>query len=114
MRGYGLSSAPVDVSAYDVLTLCGDVRAAMDHFGHRQVALIGHDWGAMVAWYLALLEQERVTALVPLSVPFAGSPRRPDRQSVVQGKRGSGRVDYGGSRILKKKKRNCNQSSIVI
>src|SRR3546814_8259763 len=36
MRGYGLSSAPVDVSAYDVLTLCGDIRSAMDHFGHRQ------------------------------------------------------------------------------
>jgi len=77
MRGYGLSGAPVDVSAYDVLTLCGDVRAAMDHFGHRQVALIGHDWGAMVAWYLALLEPERVTALVTMSVPFAGRPRRP-------------------------------------
>ncbi len=77
MRDYGLSSAPVDVSAYDVLTLCGDVRAAMDHFGHRQVALIGHDRGAMVAWYLALLEPERVTALVTMSVPFAGRPRRP-------------------------------------
>ncbi|PTU73749.1 alpha/beta fold hydrolase [Pseudomonas mangrovi] len=77
MRGYGLSSAPADVAAYDVLTLCGDIRAAMDHFGHRQVAVVGHDWGAMVSWYLALLEPARVAALVTMSVPFAGRPRRP-------------------------------------
>ena len=77
MRGYGLSSAPADVAAYDVLTLCGDIRAAMDHFGHRQVAVVGHDWGAMVSWYLAQLEPARVAALVTMAVAFAGRPRRP-------------------------------------
>jgi pimeloyl-ACP methyl ester carboxylesterase len=77
MRGYGRSGAPADVAAYDVLSLCSDIQAAMDHFAHSAVVMVGHDWGAMVAWYLALLEPERIKCLVTMSVPFAGRPRRP-------------------------------------
>jgi len=77
MRGYGQSSAPEQVADYDVLTLCADIQGAMDLLGHRQVVMIGHDWGAVVAWHLALLEPERVTRLVTMSVPFAGRARRP-------------------------------------
>ncbi|MGY2287373.1 alpha/beta fold hydrolase [Pseudomonas gingeri] len=77
MRGYGRSSAPEDIAAYDLLTLCGDIRGAMEVFGHEQVAMVGHDWGAPVAWHLALLEPQRVKALVTLSVPFAGRAKRP-------------------------------------
>ncbi|AGA86648.1 alpha/beta fold hydrolase [Stutzerimonas stutzeri] len=92
MRGYGNSSAPAEVTAYDVLTLCGDIRAAMDHFGHGQVAVVGHDWGAMVSWYLALLEPERVAALVTMSVPFAGRPRRPAIE--IMRETSAGRFNY--------------------
>jgi pimeloyl-ACP methyl ester carboxylesterase len=77
LRGYGASDAPEAVEDYDLLTLCADIQGAMDAFGQRQVAMVGHDWGAMLAWYLALLEPERIQALVTLSVPFAGRPRRP-------------------------------------
>ncbi|MGB3126388.1 MAG: alpha/beta hydrolase [Pseudomonas sp.] len=77
MRGYGQSSAPHEVAAYDVLTLCADIQQAMDHFNQKQVVMVGHDWGAVVAWHLALLEPERVTRLITLSVPFAGRARRP-------------------------------------
>lgn len=77
MRGYGASGAPADISDYDLLTLCGDIQQAMDHFGHTQVVMVGHDWGAVVAWHLALLEPERVSRLVTMSVPFAGRARRP-------------------------------------
>ncbi len=77
MRGYGQSSAPADIDAYDLLTLCADIQQAMDHFGHTQVVMVGHDWGAVVAWHLALLEVERITRLITLSVPFAGRARRP-------------------------------------
>ncbi|WP_397458169.1 alpha/beta fold hydrolase [Pseudomonas asplenii] len=77
MRGYGRSSAPPESAAYGLLTLCGDIQAAMQAFGHEQVAMIGHDWGAPVAWHLALLEPQRVQALVTLSVPFAGRAKRP-------------------------------------
>ena len=77
MRGYGQSSSPAAVADYDLLTLCADIQQAMDHFGHAQVVMVGHDWGAVVAWHLALLEPERVTRLVTMSVPFAGRARRP-------------------------------------
>lgn len=77
MRGYGQSSAPAEIADYDLLTLCTDIQQAMDHFGHRQVAMVGHDWGAVVAWHLALLEPERIYRLITMSVPFAGRARRP-------------------------------------
>jgi pimeloyl-ACP methyl ester carboxylesterase len=77
MRGYGQSSAPVEAEAYALLTLCADIQAAMDHLGHERVCMVGHDWGAPVAWHLALLEPERVQALCAMSVPYGGRPRRP-------------------------------------
>ncbi len=77
MRGYGQSSAPGDPAAYDLITLCGDIQGAMDALGQDHVAVVGHDWGAPVAWHLALLEPARVQALGALSVPFGGRPRRP-------------------------------------
>jgi len=77
MRGYGASSAPQAVEAYDLLTLCADIQGAMDLLGQRQVCVVGHDWGAPVAWHLALLEPERVQAVVALSVPYAGRPKQP-------------------------------------
>ena len=77
MRGYGQSSAPQEPAAYELITLCADIQAAMDLLGHRQVCVVGHDWGAPVAWHLALLEPQRVRAVVAMSVPYAGRPRQP-------------------------------------
>ncbi|MBC3239397.1 pimeloyl-ACP methyl ester carboxylesterase [Pseudomonas lurida] len=77
MRGYGQSSSPAEVADYDLLTLCGDIQQAMDYFGHGKVVMVGHDWGAVVAWHLALLEPGRVSRLITMSVPFAGRARRP-------------------------------------
>ena len=77
MRGYGRSSAPAAIEDYDLLTLCGDIRAAMDLLGQQQVCVVGHDWGAPVAWHLALLEPQRVRAVAGLSVPFGGRPKNP-------------------------------------
>lgn len=77
MRGYGQSSAPRDPAAYDLITLCGDIQAAMDLLGQREATVVGHDWGAPVAWHLALLEPQRVKAVVGMAVPFGGRPRRP-------------------------------------
>lgn len=77
MRGYGLSSAPEDVASYDLLTLCSDIQRVMDILDQRAVAVVGHDWGAPVAWHLALLEPERVRAVVGMAVPYAGRPKKP-------------------------------------
>lgn len=77
MRGYGRSGAPEAVEAYDLITLCADIQAAMDALGHTEVAMVGHDWGAPVAWHLALLEPKRVRVVCGMSVPFGGRPKRP-------------------------------------
>lgn len=77
MRGYGKSSAPLAVEAYDVLTLGADILGAMDTLGQKDAAIVGHDWGAMVSWYIALQAPDRVRTLATMSVPFAGRPKRP-------------------------------------
>ncbi|NVZ23456.1 alpha/beta fold hydrolase [Pseudomonas costantinii] len=77
MRGYGQTSSPAEIADYDLLTLCADIQQAMDYFDQEQVVMVGHDWGAVVAWHLALLEPDRVSRLITMSVPFAGRARRP-------------------------------------
>jgi pimeloyl-ACP methyl ester carboxylesterase len=77
MRGYGQTSAPDDVSSYDLMTVCADIQAAMDLLGQRSVAVVGHDWGAPVAWHLALLEPQRVRVIAAMAVPYGGRPKRP-------------------------------------
>src|SRR5207245_4793903 len=46
MRGYGGSSAPADVGAYDVLSLCEDMCGLLDALEEREAVFVGHDWGA--------------------------------------------------------------------
>ncbi len=68
LRGYGGTSAPADVGAYAVAFLVADVIALLDALGIAKVALVGHDWGAALAWQLAMHAPERVERLVVLSV----------------------------------------------
>lgn len=75
MRGYGGSSRPADVDAYDILTLCGDLAAILDDVGADEAVFVGHDWGAAVVWQMALAHPERVRAVAGMSVPV--SPRAP-------------------------------------
>ncbi|KDE99411.1 epoxide hydrolase [Mycolicibacterium aromaticivorans JS19b1 = JCM 16368] len=71
-RGYGGSSAPEAIEAYDIHRLTGDLVALLDSEiggGAAQAVFIGHDWGAMVVWHTALLHPDRVRAVAGLSVP---------------------------------------------
>ncbi|MDO8755243.1 MAG: alpha/beta hydrolase, partial [Anaerolineales bacterium] len=68
-RGYNLSDKPGSVSAYDVDILAKDIVGLLDHFGIKQAKLVGHDWGAVVAWTVALNHPERLEKLVILNVP---------------------------------------------
>jgi len=77
MRGYGGSTQPAEVEAYDVLTVGRDIVGLLDAFGEQEAILIGHDWGATVVWHLALTHPERVRAVAGLSVPYAGRPPVP-------------------------------------
>ena len=75
MRGFGRSSAPPEVEAYDIASLCGDLTGLLDTLGEQQAIFVGHDWGAIVVWNLSVLAPERVRAVAGLSVPFV--PRSP-------------------------------------
>ena len=75
MRGFGASSSPAPVEAYDVVELCADMCGLLDELDERSAVFVGHDWGANVVWQLALLAPDRVRAVAGLSVPFV--PRAP-------------------------------------
>ncbi|HVR28887.1 MAG TPA: alpha/beta hydrolase [Thermoanaerobaculia bacterium] len=72
LRGYGGSDAPAEVEAYDVHHVCRDVTGLIDHYGEKTAVVVGHDWGAILAWQCALLEPDRISAIAPMSVPYAG------------------------------------------
>jgi pimeloyl-ACP methyl ester carboxylesterase len=67
-RGYGRSDKPADVAAYGIPFLVGDVMAVLDHVGVERARVVGHDWGAAVAWAFASLVPDRVERLAALSV----------------------------------------------
>jgi pimeloyl-ACP methyl ester carboxylesterase len=74
MRGFGRSSAPEAVEAYDIVELCSDVLGLLDDLGAEQAAIAGHDWGATVAWHFALMHPERTACVAGLSVPIVPNP----------------------------------------
>ena len=77
MRGYGRSSCPAAVEAYAIEELCGDVVGLLDALGIERAVVVGHDWGSMVAWNVALRYPERLHGVVGMSVPFLPRPKRP-------------------------------------
>jgi epoxide hydrolase 4 len=68
-RGYNLSDKPKGISAYDVDMLAKDIIGLFDHFGIQKARLVGHDWGAVVAWTVAINYPERLEKLAILNVP---------------------------------------------
>lgn len=67
-RGYGRSDKPAEVDAYNLLLLAADVGAVLDALGIERAHLVGHDWGAAVAWGVATFAADRVDHLAVLSV----------------------------------------------
>src|SRR5262249_23537622 len=70
MRGYGKSDRPDAIDQYTLLHLTGDMVGLLDALGASTAVIVGHDWGATVAWHAALLRPDRFRAVVGLSVPF--------------------------------------------
>lgn len=75
MRGFGGTTAPPEVSDYTMLHLVGDMVALVAALGEKQAVIMGHDWGAPVAWSCALLRPDIFTAVVGMSVPFVPTGR---------------------------------------
>ncbi|XP_041021062.1 epoxide hydrolase A-like [Juglans microcarpa x Juglans regia] len=80
LRGFGDTDAPSSPSSYTPFQIVGDLVGLLDHLGIDQIFLVGHDWGAVMAWYFCLFRPDRIKALVNMSVAFR--PRRPSRKPV--------------------------------
>ncbi len=68
-RGYGLSDKPSGVQAYHLDRLAADVLALADAYGFGTIRLVGHDWGGIVAWWLASRHPDRIARLAILNAP---------------------------------------------
>jgi pimeloyl-ACP methyl ester carboxylesterase len=72
MRGYGRSSKPADVAAYRITELVGDCVGVVEALGESTAVIVGHDYGAAVAWTAAWTRPDVFTAVAGLSQPFGG------------------------------------------
>ena len=72
-RGYGKSSRPCGIAAYDIDHLAQDVIALADLEGYSTFSLVGHDWGGIVAWWVAAMFPQRVARLAILNAPHPGA-----------------------------------------
>lgn len=73
LRGYGGSDKPAAAEDYNLLVLAGDVLGVLDHLGIQRARVVGHDWGAALAWGIASMAPDRVERLVALSVGHPAS-----------------------------------------
>ena len=69
LRGYNLSDKPTGVEAYETRHLVGDMVAVIDHFGGQPAVVVGHDWGGMISWVLAMFRPDLVERLIVCNLP---------------------------------------------
>jgi pimeloyl-ACP methyl ester carboxylesterase len=80
IRGYGQTDVPIALDAYSMRNLLADIEGLLDALGERDAVLVGHDWGATMAWTMAALRPDRCRAVVGMSVPYLGRPPVPPTQ----------------------------------
>jgi pimeloyl-ACP methyl ester carboxylesterase len=90
MRGFGRTSAPDDVAAYSILHNVGDMVALTQALGEKHAVIVGHDWGAPVAWHAALMRPDVFPAVAGLSVPH----RRRGSSAPLETLKQAGKSDY--------------------
>ena len=69
-RGYGRSSKPTEVTAYDIDALTGDMAGLLDHLGVKQAIFCGHDWGGIIVWQMPLMHPDRCAGIIGVNTPF--------------------------------------------
>jgi len=69
-RGYGATDKPGSVSDYMIQDLIADLSGLLDALSLERALFIGHDWGALVLWQMALLKPGRMAGLINLNIPF--------------------------------------------
>jgi pimeloyl-ACP methyl ester carboxylesterase len=90
LRGYGMSSAPAEAAEYSRYHTVGDAVAVLAASGARTAVIVGHDWGANVAWNAAMMRPDLFTAICGMSVLF----RPPGGPNFLQRLRDAGKHDF--------------------
>jgi pimeloyl-ACP methyl ester carboxylesterase len=75
MRGYGRTEGPEGVGSYAASELIKDLEGLLDALSLERAVFVGHDWGALVLWQMAMLRPERIEQLIILNIPHI--PRSP-------------------------------------
>jgi pimeloyl-ACP methyl ester carboxylesterase len=70
MRGYGNTTSPDDIDRYTAMDIIGDVVGATNALGAGSAVVVGHDWGAPIAWWAALVRPDLFRAVAAMSVPL--------------------------------------------
>eukprot|EP01102_Stenamoeba_stenopodia_P016985 TRINITY_DN601_c0_g1_i1.p1 TRINITY_DN601_c0_g1~~TRINITY_DN601_c0_g1_i1.p1 ORF type:complete len:376 (+),score=60.83 TRINITY_DN601_c0_g1_i1:40-1167(+) len=70
LRGFGQSDAPKEVELYSWKYICRDLADILSHHSVQSAIFVGHDWGGMVVWRMALHHPERVSAVASLLTPY--------------------------------------------
>ncbi len=81
MRGYGGTDKPAETDDYSIFKIVGDMVDLVRALGETRAVVVGHDWGAPIAWHCALLRPDIFHAVAGLSVPF--TPRRANRPPIA-------------------------------
>jgi pimeloyl-ACP methyl ester carboxylesterase len=88
-RGYGQTDRPEPIEAYHILHLTADIVGLVHALGQERAVVVGHDWGAPVAWHGALLRPDIFTSVVLMSVPYIqrswSDPRPTEAMRLIAG-----------------------------
>jgi pimeloyl-ACP methyl ester carboxylesterase len=84
VRGYGGSDKPHAIEAYSMKNMVADALGIVDELDAETAVVIGHDWGAPMAWTSAALHPDRYRAVVGMSVPYTGRSAGPPLQMMNQ------------------------------
>jgi pimeloyl-ACP methyl ester carboxylesterase len=92
LRGYSPGARPLEVDAYQLDDLTSDVYAMADALGFERFHVVGHDWGAAIAWNVAMVDPQRIISLTAVSVPhpvafalaLANDPEQREKSQYIQ------------------------------
>ncbi|HEY91048.1 MAG TPA: alpha/beta hydrolase [Dehalococcoidia bacterium] len=92
MRGYGETDKPEGIQAYDMEHLVADMTGLLDALELEKAVIVGHDWGGVIIWPMALMHPDRVERVISLNIPFHGHARERPTESFK--KLPDGRFNY--------------------
>lgn len=84
VRGYGGSDKPHEIEAYAMSTIVADIAGLVEALGEQSAVVVGHDWGAPIAYHCALLRPDRFHAVLGMSVPYTGRPAAPPLETFAK------------------------------